>query len=534
MMWCGRRPEMRTISKLSLLGVYTSALLLVTYLPYFVAHRVSVPGSTFNGYLVFDEDMNSYFSYIRQSADGSWLFHNLFTPENHTALLFNLEWLALGKISWLLHVPVSTAFQIERVLGGITLLLGFCLFASIFIEAASMRRFALLLFSLGGGFGWVFILLQKTGSLAIAPMDLLGGLHPFFQIMLNPHFSLAQGSLLLTFSSYLAGEIKGGGGYYLISGIACALVGLMRPYDMVVAVFTMCIFMALRYVAEKHWPLCKTLWRSFPILMALPVVLYYQYLFEWDPVYKWWHIQSVQPPVYPLTMVVSAGLGLFLALGNIGQLLRLRGAEARKTFLLAFLSAMSILTFSFPVLSRPWQFGTVWMGPLIIAGLMNPERSFLSALLKRRHLLVVLLIVNSLTSVWLVLWKVDEVSHGMYRTDNRLIGAFRWLEENSSPSDVVFASCETGNSIPRFSGNRVFCGYVSTVELKHKASLVERFFDSGTSDQDRRELLERYGIKYVFYGPRELTLGKYQPETSAFLRLAYRNEVVGIFVVEQG
>jgi hypothetical protein len=55
--------------------------------------------SRFNGNLAFDSDSNDYYAFMNQSKLGQWLFHNPFTPEQHKAVFFNLEFLILGKLA---------------------------------------------------------------------------------------------------------------------------------------------------------------------------------------------------------------------------------------------------------------------------------------------------------------------------------------------------------------------------------------------------------------------------------------------------
>ena len=57
------------------------------------------------------------------------------------------------------------------------------------------------------------------------------------------------------------------------------------------------------------------------------------------------------------------------------------------------------------------------------------------------------------------------------------------------------------------------------------------FFDKATPDSFRQDLLSRYNIKYVFYGPEERNIGAYDPSTSTFLTPVFRNGKVAIFRV---
>lgn len=92
-------------------------LVLITGLPYLLAHALPFPRSRFNGNLVYDEDFNSYFAYMRQAARGQRLFHDPFTPEPHGNVFFNLEWLLAGKVAAVFGGSLEGALQVERLAG---------------------------------------------------------------------------------------------------------------------------------------------------------------------------------------------------------------------------------------------------------------------------------------------------------------------------------------------------------------------------------------------------------------------------------
>ncbi|MBC8230641.1 hypothetical protein H8E77_13920 [bacterium] len=530
--------------ELRFLAIYILGILLFTYTPYFIGHVKPIPSKEFNEHLVFYDDMNSYLSYVKQSANGRWLFQNQFTPEEHSGVFINLKWLVLGKISRIFKTSLRTDFQIERIVGAITLIFGFYLLSSLFIQNKFVRKVALLVFSLGGGFGWIYILslaVQKLFhsdilTIPFVPRDTSSGLHPFFQMMLNPHFSIAHGILLLTYSLYTIGEMKNDVKYYVFSGISCAVLGFVRPFDMLVCFLAVFMFVILLYISKRELSLHQTFLRFLPILMGLPVMLYNLYVFKLHPVFKWWNIQNVFTERPLMILLFSMGFVPFLVLNNIGGFANLREKETKNIFLIGTIAAISVLAFSTPFLKFAPQFGTIWMGSLVIFGIMKVEKPLLSALSRKRYiyfLLFAFLLVNSFTSIWLLKWKCDEVWQGKHHTDSRLITAFDWLEENSSPSDIVLSSYPTGNKIPRYSGNKVFCGYgYNTVDFNGKINAVKQFFNLETSDKYRLDLIKKYKIEYLFHGPSERAIGKYIPEISPFLKQVYQNDIVMIYSVK--
>src|SRR5947209_16235732 len=72
-------------------AVSATALAILTSVPYVAGHALDDRASQFLDTLVFEQDFNSYCAFVRQSAEGAWLFDNPFTPEPHRPSFLNLE-----------------------------------------------------------------------------------------------------------------------------------------------------------------------------------------------------------------------------------------------------------------------------------------------------------------------------------------------------------------------------------------------------------------------------------------------------------
>lgn len=81
------------------------------------------PDSQFTPVLRFQDDQNNYYGFARQATAGEWLFHNAMTAEKHGNVLFNLEWLLMGKLSSFLGLPLEAAMHVERIASIIVLCL---------------------------------------------------------------------------------------------------------------------------------------------------------------------------------------------------------------------------------------------------------------------------------------------------------------------------------------------------------------------------------------------------------------------------
>jgi uncharacterized membrane protein len=72
---------------------------------------------------------------------------------------------------------------------------------------------------------------------------------------------------------------------------------------------------------------------------------------------------------------------------------------------------------------------------------------------------------------------------------------------------------------------------IETKDPEEKRRAAARFFAVATSDDERRGLLARYGIAYVFYGPFERALGDFDPAHADYLAQVYTNRNVRIYRV---
>jgi len=61
---------------------------------------------------------------------------------------------------------------------------------------------------------------------------------------------------------------------------------------------------------------------------------------------------------------------------------------------------------------------------------------------------------------------------------------------------------------------------------------LTRFFQSSTSDAWRRDLLQRYTMTYVLYGPDEHALGDFDPAQAPYLKPAFESGEIRLYRVE--
>ena len=112
------------------------------------------------------------------------------------------------------------------------------------------------------------------------------------------------------------------------------------------------------------------------------------------------------------------------------------------------------------------------------------------------------------------------------------IEAAVWLRENGEQSAVLIGDYETGNYIAAHTPLRVILGHwAETVDYEQKQALVAQFYAADTSHTWRRDLIQRFNIRYIWHGPREQQLGSFDPETTDYLQPLYVNPTITIYTV---
>jgi len=527
----------RRARDLRFVAASAAALAILTSVPYVAAHALDDRDSRFLDTLVFEQDFNSYCAFVRQSAEGAWLFDNPFTPEPHRASFLNLEFLVTGRLAGLLRLEAGRALQIQRVAAGTLLAFGLWGLGAQLIAAPTLRRVFFIAALTGGGFGWMRVLPGLGRAVErMRPVDLYAGVHPFFWLFLHPHFVAGEAMVVLALGALLAGERTGRGAFHLAAGTLAALVGLVRPYDMLFLQVTAVLYAAAVALQERRAEKAPAARRLLPAVMPLPVLAYSLWLFRFDPVFRWWGRQGVNGP--PPARSMLAGLGLLPVLLAAALVASRRRPWTRGETLMACAVATSLLlVYSYPWLSFSFQFVTTLVVPALLLALSRLEVDLLPLGATRRGavLAALVLAMNALSSAALWAIKLAEAQGAEFRIAGSERAALAWLRAHSRARDVVLAGRRTSNRVPRYTDDAVVAGYeFSTVRFAEKLERVQRFFRASTADAFRERLLAQLGVRYVVHGSEERQLGGYDPARSAFLGEAFRDGDMAVYEVRLG
>jgi hypothetical protein len=503
-----------------------AALFLLTELPYASGRAASPPEHRFLGILRNVDDLNMYFSFIRQAAEGHVLFEDRLTHLPHARAFFNLQFLVVG---WLMRAAGSEtlAFALWRAIGIVALVAGFQLLLRAARPSRPLHGRALLLFVLGGGFGWLAALVGQQSF----RWDISAAFHPFAQALQNPNFSLPHGLVLVFLAFLYRGEQTGRASWYAAASAVALVEGLMRPYDLLTLWIALPV---LALGAAVHAPeLRATLLRLLPLLVTAPLLAYYLLLFRVHPVFKHWAAQGgIEPPTL---LEHAAGWGL-MGLVGAWRVVRRREhpLEPGERVLLAWLFGVVLLVHGAKLTSLlPFatQAATAAMGPVVLLSLpLLPSAPWSALKPFAKAGWAALLLLNSLSSAFLLQERTEVVSthFGYYHIRDAELQAFDWLGKAARGDDVCAASYQDGNRIGRFVSVRVVLGHYSvTPESDAVEARLKQLLSGGLDADAARRLLSTWGVRFVYFSPREYPEAR--PDRWPGCRMRYRERGIAIY-----
>jgi hypothetical protein len=491
-------------------------------LPYLLAWLLTPGDGRYTGLLINHLDGESYYAKMQQGARGDWRFHLPFTPEPHEGVLVYTLYLALGHLAAALHLPIPWVYHLARAAAGLFMLLVAYRFIAHFFERRPTRRAAFLLLAFSAGFGWLFAPL----GIVLADLWVAEGF-TFLSILVNAHFPLAIGLMLLIFSTVLDLEQEPLRPAHLARAAAAGLLlVVVQPFPLPVTLAVLGVYLGLMALRRRRLPWAQILATGAAAAAAAPVLIYDLYVYRTNSALAAWSAQNVTASLPPWNNALAYGLVLLLALPGVAVALRRR--HPADLFMLSWVGSVALLLYVPFVLQRRFIIGL--HVPLVLLAATGLEQAVWPRLAPRRQATITALLVafSALTNLFVPLIAVAGVAQGQPSLvmDRDVAAACDWLGENTDWTDTVLAPVETGHLIPAWAGNRVVYGHpFETIDAGTKKAEVEAFYDPETTDTERHTLLQRYSVRYVLvalpeYGGKpvelDLTLAWHQGEAALY------------------
>lgn len=498
---------------------------IVSAIPYYYCYSATPDGFVNGRFLGGPADINMYFSFVRQVADGNYLLINRLTHIDHAPVFFNLEWLLIGKIMAIFNLSELMTFEVWRAIGAFSVAAGFIALANKTARTTFQLVVATLMCLFGGGFGWIFLCLANLKSIpfdnsTLLYFDLFSGRHPFIQILFNPHFSMPLGILLIFFTFFICGEQTKKTIWYIFAGAVGLIEGAMRPYDIIALYVVIPFFIVIELLLSKEkQTYYRTCQRIIPMILIFPLLFYFTYLFSFHPVFKYWASQGTT--YYNLSFFQQC-----LTFGLAGILCLIRFALIRKfplqkqdRILLAWVTALLFLENAyklFPFIPYSSQLLTITIPPVILLGIAticpNSDNSTSTTSKKSIAIVALLILINSGSSISSINHTYMLVRYGEnrlfdYYLPEPMMNAFNWLKKNSKPNDVVLSRESITNELVKFVSIRVVAGHWSvTPEIKKLRQQLTPFFSGGMPPVDTEILLSSLNTNWVLHVPTDSAL----------------------------
>jgi hypothetical protein len=536
-----------TRQELCFVALVAAVVLVLGGLPYVYGYLSAPPDRVFMGIALGTPDTNQYFAWMRAFTRAP-LISNTLTPEPNEAAFFNLLWwlAAQGLRLGLTHIAV---FHILRVLIGVAFLFATYLLCAFFLPDLRGRRTAFLLIAVGAGLGWVWVVGKYLTGRLPYPLDVyIVEPNSFLALMAFPHFSLAAGLMFAVWVLMVLGYERRRWRYPLVAAALSFILGWSHAYDLmliyaVVGVFTLIVW------ARDGWSPHLLLYPLALVLISCAPALYSVYLTSAFPLWREVLAQFVNADAWtpsPFRLLIVIGIPFWLALLTFDGLVPLRGRSLRELFLKTWFGVnffVAYLPVSYQIhYLNGWQapvaiLATVGLYQRIIPWLEENTRRFPKYLALRwaRWAPALLLLAVIPTNLYLLAWRfVDLARHQPpYYLHRDEVAALRWLEENTSPDDVVLSGLDVGQYIPSVSGNRAFLAHwAMTAGIYDKQDRLAEFFDPAAPEEQRRETLCRFNVRYVFYGLEERELGSLSPDHLACLQAVFQTSNATVYHVD--
>lgn len=535
----------------------TAILLSFAWVPYREAFRRSSPTERFMGLVGIDaiDDNNVYLGLMRQAADGDTLFTNNFTPEPNKPALFNLLYLGLGRLARLTGWSLDFTHRVFGAISALLLVLSAYAFIAAGIRRARYRALALVLACFGGGFVWLAqILARATGFKLRAVDSWLVEVSLFHAVVVYPHFVFAAALLTGSLALLLKAEREKRFGPAVAGGLSGAALAASHAFEAVAVIPIALAYLLLDWMSRARIPVAGK-WKCVALVAGLPIPMLALngWILAKEPM---WGNVVARLDFYtpdPFRLALGLGAAFFIALLTFEGFLRSdrpAGEQMAKAWVIVVLALAYV-----PWINWRWHLLNGVQIPLSVLAVQGLRRTAFRTILlrlKRRRVTtghptraargvsvgfaaLVVVGICCLSSANLLLSYRHEVSQVEPPTylPSAEVSALDWMRREVPRDALVFASYATGNYVPRLGGQRVFLGEDKLTErIADRRALAVSFFSDGWTDARRNELLARFGVNYLFYGPEEKKLGPYNPLRAAFLRRVYDREGVQIFRVE--
>jgi hypothetical protein len=530
-------------------GAFILVVLALTTLPFLFAYQSAPDDQQFMGIMVNVADHAQYFSWMRESRT-QVLVPNQMTPESSTPLLFNFLWWTLGRIQNLTGMDYAGLFQITRWLAGAFVMAATYLFCAVVFQNRTKRWIAFVMGTLGGGVGWIWIVLKYLSPATIQPDGANFTLfasepNTFFNVLAFPHFSIAAGLIAVIFTLVLLGQKSQNMRYAWAAAAVSLLLSVQHAYDMFIIYPVIGLYALFIWTRDRKFPIYLFKMGVIVVLVSMWPALQAFLITTADDVWRGVLSQFDNAGAWtpsPLLLPILMGFGWLLAIWALDIRTPWHKRDDTHLFIMAWFLSHFVLIYlpmNFQIhLLSGWQ---VVIGVLATIGLYTRVLPFLRRIFKNRSpqtltrfAAVGLILLVIPVNVYLFGWRFVDLrrAEAPYYMPTDTVAAYDYLETQVASDDVVLSSLTVGQYVPMLTGARAFLAHwAQTLDFYGKENMVTAFFNAETDDETRQDVLRQYSVDYVLFTPEEQALGAYDPADAPYLNEVFSQGDAVVYAV---
>jgi hypothetical protein len=496
--------------------------LLLTSLPYLLGYYSTPLGYRFIGTAYNIEDYCNYLSWIRQTADGHFFLHNLYTTDPQIDLEFNLLFWLMGRAVHHLHVSPQAVMQTTRVVGGVVLLWLISRFYRYCLPGENNRAARLTAFGfacLGSGFGWTrWAEWHDRNYVPGSPVDAWQPeAYTFLSVYTSPLFTVSLVFILGALYALLKGEEKGRWRYAVKAGLCGAILGNIHSYDVLHISVVWGLYLVVLTVIQRGRGVAKSWYRGILALaITMPTTLYQFYIFQKVAVF---HKRADVPTLSPPFSYYVLGYGLVFVFALVAVWCFWRRAHTpsppksqSSVFPRPLLFAVCWAVGGFLAAYLPLAFQRkMLMGtdiPLCLLAGVGAAWGAQRLTPRFSALTLALLVLTSFPSNGLFLLRdINHLTQNRSETaqvpylPDTAYAAYAWIRQNLRPrKDAVLTFPTLAASLPSETDRVVWVGHWGeTPNYGEKLIALSHFADASTPDADRLAFLRSIPATYLLY-----------------------------------
>ncbi len=527
------------------LAIISLILIILTWWPYYYLSQHVPRGFVYNASTFINPGDNTvYYSYIRQGIEDGWLVKNFYTSESTLAVLHPF-WTGLGKIAKIFSLIPQTIFHLAR-----TVLIPIFIFfvywlISYFLREKKDRLISLLIFSLGAGLGWLYVLAKPffwfDNAWHNVPFDVfIPDAFPFTSMVISPHFILSWLLLLITLVFGFLALRHNNYVYTLTAAIVGAILILLHPFHAPTILFVLGAYWLFMTYQKKTFFWSGTWQLALIFLATLPSIGYYFYLYQADWVTSIKTNQNFLPSPKPFITFLSFGTAVILAILSFFWSKRKNHYLPNFNFLVIWALLNTILIY-LPFLwqrrlAEGWWFPLAIMVGFFIAQLDNLAKNQIKDWSIKRWFvwlpLALILFISNLNFLGLNYFYIKYQSNYFFYYPQEFKQIAAWLEKNTRADEIIFTNYDLFfRTAPALISRRQYIGHlVETVYVHSKYMEMKWFFQNNLHDEKKQEFLQQTGINYIIFYEQTPEMNIFQPQTKEYLQPVF---ISGDYVIYQ-